>query len=105
MEQGLTVKMDLENFSEADNLGIPYSIILKESSLTDGVVQIRDRETDWFEQIHVNFVVQKLAKWCLGKDVEDTLNKLKKELGLGATTSSKTGAKQKKVKKGAQVSN
>jgi len=47
-------------YEACDELGVPFLVILNDDSLVDGVVNVRDRETTWFEQVHAAHLSQKL---------------------------------------------
>lgn len=50
-------------YDACDSHGIPYLVIVTPQSLKDGIVNIRDRETTWFEQIHAAHLTQRF-KHC-----------------------------------------
>jgi len=49
-------------YEAADAFGVPHLIVITPESLKDGVVSIRDRETAWFEQIHIADIADRFAR-------------------------------------------
>ena len=49
-------------YEACDGHGVPFLVILNDDSLVDGVVNVRDRETTWFEQVHAAHLPQKLQQ-------------------------------------------
>nr|XP_023028589.1 DNA polymerase subunit gamma-2, mitochondrial [Leptinotarsa decemlineata] len=50
------LKLDAQ-FKQYDELGVPYTILLSDSTLKDGIVFLRNRETTLKEQVHVSQLV------------------------------------------------
>ncbi len=71
-KEDVIVSSECQDLAEADLLGIPYVIHIKESSLDNGVVRIRDRETTWFEEIHVAHLAPRFATTFHDKIIPDT---------------------------------
>ncbi len=71
-----------ELYEVADQLGIPYVIVVPPTVLENGVVRMRDRETAWFEEIHAAHLTQRMVKIFQGKVIEDTLSKILARKGL-----------------------
>jgi hypothetical protein len=46
---------------KADLLGIPYIVIVSENSLENGIVHMRDRDANWFEEVHVSHIMPRLV--------------------------------------------
>jgi glycyl-tRNA synthetase (class II) len=65
-----------ELYDVADQLGIPYVIVVPVTALENGVVRMRDRETAWFEEIHAAHLTQRMVKIFQGKVIEDTWSKI-----------------------------
>ncbi len=74
------VPKQLQSLEQADLLGVPLVAIVSEKSLASGVVHLRDRETCWYEEVHVAHLARRLAA-AFGKgEAEDSLNKVEKQL-------------------------
>ena len=95
VQEGLQVFNDATGFEVPDLLGIPFIVVMSEKSLEDGVLLIRDRETCWFEQIHLAHCTRKLVKEFQGREVPDTWTKVKSELGIETTAPPKPTNKRK----------
>ena len=81
-EKGITVYNEADSFAAADALGIPYTVVLDEESLTRGVVRFRDRETCCFEEIHLAFVAKRLVHIFKGEIVpQNTWEEMQGEEG------------------------
>ena len=65
-----------ELYEVADQLGIPYVVVVPPTALENGVVRMRDRETAWFEEIHAAHLTQRMVKIFQGKVIEDTWSKI-----------------------------
>lgn len=53
-----STKFSLEaQFKQYDQLGVPYSVILNDKTLVDGISQLRSRDTTLKEQVHVTNLV------------------------------------------------
>lgn len=62
-ESSFTIQSDLERkFSEMDAIGIPYGLILDETSLENGVMRLRNRDTTICETIHISYLPQYLLQ-------------------------------------------
>lgn len=62
-ESSFTIHSDLERtFSEMDAIGIPYGLILDDTSLQNGVMQLRNRDTTICETIHISYLPQYLLQ-------------------------------------------
>jgi len=48
-------------YDACDSQGVPYLVMITPQSLKDGIVNVRDRETTWFEQVHASHLAQKFA--------------------------------------------
>ena len=70
------------DYQTYDDLGVPYVIVIDESSLDKGVIKIRDRETNWNEQIHLAHIVQRMVKTFQDRDVPDTYSLVKEKYKL-----------------------
>jgi len=98
LEQGISVFDDeVVDYDKADLYGIPYLVIINEDSLRNGVVLLRDRETCWFEEIHVAFLTRRLVHVFQKRDVEDTWSAVKRE--VETLVANDGGKKSEKVKK------
>ena len=73
------VGSDLQTF---DDLGVPYVLVVDKTSLNNGVIKIRDRESTWHEQIHLAHVVPRMVKLYQDRNVTDTLTSVKQKYGL-----------------------
>jgi len=62
------------DYQTYDDLGVPYVIVIDESSLDQGVIKIRDRETTWYEQIHLAHIAQRMVKAFQDRDIPDAYN-------------------------------
>ncbi|KAJ8946170.1 hypothetical protein NQ318_004423 [Aromia moschata] len=52
-------KYSLEaQYKQYDQLGIPYSVVLNENTLKNGIIQLRSRDTTLKEQVHVSDLVE-----------------------------------------------
>ena len=69
----------LETF---DDLGIPFVLMIDKNSLDQGVIEIRDRETTWKEQIHLAHVVPRMVKVFQHKEIPDTLTSVRQKYKL-----------------------
>ena len=47
-------------YEMSDGHGVPYLVVVNDDTLCDGVVNVRDRETTWFEQVHAAHLSDKL---------------------------------------------
>jgi hypothetical protein len=94
-EKGIVVYNAADTFDAADALGIPYAVVITEDSLEMGVVRIWDRETCWFEEIHVANVARRLVRIYRDEVVPNTWEEMVEE---GFKVEWKATAK-KKVKK------
>ena len=47
-------------YESSDGAGVPFLVIVNEGTLLDGIVNVRDRETTWFEQVHAAHLANKL---------------------------------------------
>ena len=56
-------------YDACDGLGVPFLVIVTPQSLKDGVVNIRDRETTWFEQIHAADLAKRFVRCFQDRDV------------------------------------
>ncbi|XP_074647489.1 DNA polymerase subunit gamma-2-like [Tubulanus polymorphus] len=52
-----------QNVTKCDHMGIPHVLIINEQCLTDGLVQLRNRDTTLEEQVHLTKIVEKLLKY------------------------------------------
>lgn len=50
------------SFQEMDSIGVPYGIVLDESSLKNGLIKLRNRDTTISETIHLSDVPDYLLK-------------------------------------------
>ena len=81
LDAGLEV-MTNADVETLDDLGVPFTVIINEDSLANGALLIRDRETTWFEQIHLSHVVPRMVKTFQDRNVPDTLNLVKQKYKL-----------------------
>jgi len=51
-----------ENITEIDEIGIPYIIIINETSLINGLINLRNRDTTISEIIHLTDIPDYLLK-------------------------------------------
>ncbi len=80
-EKGIAVSREVISFESADALGIPYAVVVGDQSLELGVVRIRDRESCWFEEVHLAHVAKRLAHIYQGRIVPDTWEEMQAEEG------------------------
>ena len=72
-----------DNLETFDDLGIPFVLMIDKNSLDNqGVIQIRDRETTWNEQIHLSHVVPRMVKIFQHKEIPDTLTSVRQKYKL-----------------------
>jgi len=95
-EEGLAQVKDI-NLGEADELGVPYVVLVDEESLRSGVVRLRDRETAWFEETHVAHVIPRLT--LVYRGLEAAEKSAAKMAALGADTDTAKPKKSKRQKK------
>nr|XP_015914307.2 DNA polymerase subunit gamma-2, mitochondrial isoform X2 [Parasteatoda tepidariorum] len=50
-------------FSSFDEMGVPYIIVLNETSLQSGIAGLRNRDTTLQEQVHITELTSKLVKY------------------------------------------
>ena len=79
LEKDIEVNEEVKSFEAADDLGIPYVVVIDEQSLDRGVVMIRDRETCWFEEIHAAHLTKRLVHIFKGEIIPDTWEEIKAE--------------------------
>ena len=79
-EEKLRVSHEVQDFDSADKLGIPFLVILKEDTLNNGIALIRDRETCWFEEIHVANIVRRLVHIYHERETKNTWAKLQDQI-------------------------
>ena len=82
----------------ADELGIPFVVVVPPSAIQNGIVQIRDRETAWFEQIHAAHLAQRMVKNFQGKNVQDTWTEISERRKLFENVNDKVVTAKKEVK-------
>jgi len=70
------------DYQTFDDLGVPYVIVIDESSLDKGVIKIRDRETNWNEQIHLAHIAQRMVKTFQDRDIPDVYSLVKEKYRL-----------------------
>jgi len=71
-----------DNLQTFDDLGIPFVLMIDKNSFNQGVIQIRDRETTWKEQIHLAHVVPRMVKIFQHKEIPDTLTSVRQKYKL-----------------------
>ena len=81
-KEEISVKKDVGDFNAADDYGIPFCVVLSEHTLKNGIVHLRDRESSWFEQIHVAYLTQRLTKVFQGRFIDDSWTNMKKTLKM-----------------------
>lgn len=54
-----------QKFAEMDAIGIPYGLILDETTLKDGMMKLRCRDTTLSETIHISYLPQYLLQISL----------------------------------------
>ena len=75
-----------------------FPVILTEESLGHGIVHLRDRETCWFEELHVASVTRRLCHIYQQRDLgEDTWSQVERELGGMEKSKKRT---KKEIEKG-----
>jgi hypothetical protein len=89
----------------ADELGIPFVVVVPPSAVVNGVVKIRDRETAWFEQIHASHLTQRMVKNFQDRTVQDTWTEIleRKKLFEKVSENIETAKKEVKPKKSKKV--
>lgn len=68
--KNILVDDKVNNYAHADLIGVPFVIVLNNKSLENGVVLLRDRETAWFEEIHVYHVVARMVNIYQHRELE-----------------------------------
>lgn len=71
-----------EDLQTPDDLGIPFVIVIDESCLEKGVIQVRDRETKWHEQIHLAYITPRMAMTFQDRVIPDTYYSVRKRFNL-----------------------
>ena len=67
------------SYQTFDDLGVPYVIVIDETCLDNGIIKIRDRETDWYEQIHLAHLAQRMVKTFQEREIPDAYKLVKKK--------------------------
>ena len=67
------------DYQTFDDLGVPYVIVIDETCLDNGIIKIRDRETDWYEQIHLAHLAQRMVKTFQDREIPDAYKLVKKK--------------------------
>ena len=95
-EQNLSID---ELYKFADELGIPFVVVVPPSAIQNGIVRIRDRETAWFEQIHAAQLTQRMVKNFQDRNVHDTWTEISERRKLSEKLSENESAKVETAKK------
>ena len=103
-EKDVQVRMPEQNlpidelYKFADELGIPFVVVVPPSAIQNGIVRIRDRETAWFEQIHAAQLTQRMVKNFQDRNVHDTWTEISERRKLSENDSPKAETAKKEVK-------
>jgi len=90
---------------EADLMGIPYVVMVTESSLFTGVVHLRDRESDWFEQVHAAHIIPRLVLVYEGfKAAKEADAKIESLIKSGQGEKTKVKKRERKTSKKSEKS-
>ncbi|XP_069123380.1 DNA polymerase subunit gamma-2-like isoform X2 [Argopecten irradians] len=65
LNQGAGSSLDIK-FSQNDEMGIPYTAVLSDTVLKDGVVEVRSRHTTIKEQVHISQLAEFVQKRVAG---------------------------------------
>ena len=70
------------NLQGFDDIGVPYVIVITEESLQRGILRIRDRDTNWHEQIHLAHLIPRMVNVFQDRSIPNTFESLKQKYKL-----------------------